>query len=139
MTAREVDREGGANSKLRRLLARGKSFNCADVKMAGSALSYKAVNRKSARRRPGPAKILAADETGATVKFQSHTRKVARYCVEKKVEAEDVESVEWDSASAQSRMRDEVPWGDARMERNGAGSDFGGHRGRYGGPYGDSG
>ena len=57
-------------------------------------LFYKTTTRKSAPRRRGPAKILDIDETGVTVKFQSQSFKVARYCVRKKLEEKDV--LDWD-------------------------------------------
>ena len=84
-----------ANSKLRRLLAYGKSFNCADVKTA---------------RWRGPAKISGVDEEGVALKCQPQTFKVARKCVRKKVEAQDVDAVERESESVPSRTWDKVPW-----------------------------
>ena len=43
----------------------------------------------------GAPKILDIDETGVTVKFQSQTLMVARYCARKQVEKKGVEEVEW--------------------------------------------
>ena len=45
---------------------------------------------KSNPRRRGPAAILDIDESVATLKFQSQTFKVARYCVRRKVEEKDL-------------------------------------------------
>ena len=61
-----------------------------DVRISDTALFHKAANRKSAPRRMEPARISDTDETGAAVKFQSQTLKVARYCVRRKLEEEDV-------------------------------------------------
>ena len=83
MTAHEAALEKAANTILRRLLAYNKSFNCADVKIGGSAPFYKAVFRKSAPRRRGPEQIRDIDETGATVELQGQTFKIARYCARK--------------------------------------------------------
>ena len=74
MVAQEAAPEGVANSKLRPPSAYNKSFNCADIAIADSAPFQKRVNRKSAPRRRGTAKILDIDETGVTVKFQSPAR-----------------------------------------------------------------
>ena len=76
-----------ANSKLRRLLAYNKTFNCADIKVGDLVLFYKAPHRKSRPRWRGPALLLDIDETGATVKYQTQSFKVARYCVRKQVKA----------------------------------------------------
>ena len=70
-----------AGGKLRRLLARNKSFNCTGVKIGNAALVYETANGKSALRGRGPAKILDVDQTGATAKPQSQTFIVARLCV----------------------------------------------------------
>ena len=51
-----------------------------------SVLFYKASHRKSAPRRRGPAKILAVDDAGATVKFHGRTFRV---------DAQDVGRVDW--------------------------------------------
>ena len=114
---KEIALEAGlqevASSKLRRLLAQG-----------DSVLFYEAANRNGAPGWRGPAKISDIDETRVTVEFQSRTFKVARNCVRKKVEPQDVEPVEWDSASLQSRMRNEVPRGELQMGKRGAGSDL---------------
>ena len=72
-----------ADCHLRRPLASNKLFNCADAHVGDSAPPLKAPNRESAPRRRGPAKILDIDDAGATVKFQSQTFKVSRYCVRK--------------------------------------------------------
>ena len=79
MRAQEAALKQVADSKLRRLLAYNKSFNCTGINVGDSVLFYKKQNRKRSRRRRGPAKISDVDETGATVAFQSQTSKVARY------------------------------------------------------------
>ena len=61
--AQEAAQEEMANSKSRSLLARNPSFYCADVEVVDSAPFYKAVNRKSAPRRRGPAS-WAGGESG---------------------------------------------------------------------------
>ena len=76
MTAHEAALKEVASSKLRRFLAYGRSFNCADVKRGNLALCYMAVNRKSAPRSRGPAGIVFTDGTGVTVKSQIPTFKV---------------------------------------------------------------
>ena len=63
-------------------------------------LFYKAQSKKSALRRRGPALISDIDETGATVKFQSQTFKVARFCARKRREEKDVEGDELDPVRA---------------------------------------
>ena len=74
-----------AHSKLRRFLAQNKTFNCADIKVGDSALFYKAPRRMRHPHWRGPALILGIDETGALVKFQTQSFKVARFCVRKQV------------------------------------------------------
>ena len=59
----------------------------------------KAVNRRGAPLRRGPARILDFDEARVTVKFQSRTFGVARCCVRKWMEEGDVSEVEWNPAS----------------------------------------
>ena len=92
MMARGAALREVAKSKLRRLLARNKTFNCADIKVGDSVLFsdikvgdsiLKFTIRKSQPRRRGPAFILDIDETGAMVKHQTQSFKVARYCVRK--------------------------------------------------------
>ena len=73
MLAQAVAFKGVTKSKLRRLLAREKSFNCTDVAIGDSVLLYKAVNRRSEPQWRGQAKILDYDKAGATVKIQSRT------------------------------------------------------------------
>ena len=84
-TLREI-----AHSKLRRLLARNKTFNCAERDVGDMALFYKAQNRKSSPRRRGPAEVLEIDEAGATVSFQRQNSKVARYCGSKRTKDSEV-------------------------------------------------
>ena len=54
-----------------------------------SAFVYKSVGRKSAQRRRGPA---------VKIEFQSQTFKEARYCVRKRVDPKDVETVDLEDA-----------------------------------------
>ena len=79
-----------ANSKLRRLLAYSKTLDCVDIKVGDSVLFYKAPHKKSNPRWGGPAAILEINESGAVLKFQSQTRKVAQYCVRRKLEEKDL-------------------------------------------------
>ena len=79
-----------ANGNLRRLLAYIKSFNRAAVGIGDSVLLHRAANRESTPRRSGPALIPDTDKTGATVKLQGQTCKVARCCVHKRIEEKDV-------------------------------------------------
>ena len=58
---------------------------------------------KSAPRRRVPALILDIDQTGAKVKFQSQTFKVARFRARKKGEEEDAEEAELDPAQVRCR------------------------------------
>ena len=76
-----------ANSQLRRLLARKKSFYWAVVQSRDSVLLYSAWNRKSAPRQGGPAKILDVDGTGARAKSQ--TCKAVRFCVRQREGAQN--------------------------------------------------
>ena len=101
--------KGVANSKLRRLLAHNTSFNCADVKVGDAVLLHKAPNRDGAPRRRGPSEILDIDETGATVKFQSQTYKVARKCVRKKAGAQDVGEADWNPSPGNSDAPAGIP------------------------------
>ena len=86
MKAQEAAMKEIANSKLRRLLAYNKTFECTDIKMGDTVLFYKSPHRKSHPRWRGPAKILDIDETGVTVKFQSQSFKVALFCVRRKLD-----------------------------------------------------
>ena len=79
MRAQEATLKEIARSKLRRLLAYSKSFNCADIAGGDDVPFYKAQSRKGPPRWRGPAKILEIDETGVTAPFQSQTFNVARY------------------------------------------------------------
>ena len=47
MMAQEAALKEVANSKLRRLLAHNKTFNCTDIKVGDTVLFYKAPHRKS--------------------------------------------------------------------------------------------
>ena len=84
------------------LQAHSKSSSCADVRVGGSDIVFKASNRKSAPRWHGPAKILASGNAGVTSKFQGQTFKVAQYCVRKKPDAQDAGEGDWNPASGGS-------------------------------------
>ena len=99
-----------ANSKLLRLLAYKKSFKCTGVRIGDAPLFYRAMNRRGARRRRGPAKILDIDETGVPVKFQYPTFRAARYCVRKKAEEKIAEEVNWNPSQALLRVTKVAPW-----------------------------
>ena len=92
-------------------MAHNTSSKCTDVRIGDTALFYKALSRKSAKRWRGPAKILEIGQTGATEKFQSQTFMVARYRVQTKVEEKDAGGAELDPARAQMRPREVAPWG----------------------------
>ena len=79
-----------ANSKLRRILAHNQTFNCTELEVGDMVLFYKATTKKSSPRWRGPAKVLAIDESGVTVYFQSQTFKVARFCVRRRVKESEV-------------------------------------------------
>ena len=110
-----------ANSKLRRLLAYNKTFDCVDVKVGDSVLFYKAPQKKSNPRRRGPATILDIDESGVALKFQSQTFKVARYCVRRKLDEKDLPqgsaagdsqlNIDWEMSKPLVRpSQDGEPW-----------------------------
>ena len=94
--------KGGAGSKLRRLGALNKSFNCTGAQAGDFVLFYNASNRRSTPRRRGPAKAPDIDEAGVTVKFRSQTYKTARVCVTKKADAPGAGAVDWSPASGGS-------------------------------------
>ena len=108
MTAREAGLKAVADSELRRLESRDKSFDCSDAKIGVSALSYKAASSKSMPLWGGPAKILGIDVTGATAKLRSRTSKVARYCVGKDMDSQDMAEVERNPATGTSDTWDEA-------------------------------
>ena len=89
-----------ANNKLPRLLVCTEFFNCTNVQICDTSLSYKTANRKSAPRRRGPADIPGIDETGATARFQPPALNVACYRVRKKVDEKDVGDDELDPLHA---------------------------------------
>ena len=89
MRERGAALEEVANSKLQRLLAYHKSFNCTDIAFEGSFLFVLTQNRKSSLRWRGPARTLGIDETGVAATFGSQTFKVARYCVRKRLHEAD--------------------------------------------------
>ena len=88
--AQEATLKDIAKSKLRRLLARNKTPNCAEIDVGDMAIFYKAQNRKSSLRWGGPAKVQEIDETGVTVSFQIQHFKVARYYVGKRMKDSEV-------------------------------------------------
>ena len=61
MRAQEATLKEAPNSKLRRLPARNKTFNCAEIGMGDMVLFYKARNRESLPRWRGPAKVIKMD------------------------------------------------------------------------------
>ena len=97
MMAQEAALKEIANSRLRRLSAVNKSLTCSDVKVGDTPLFHKAQRKESAPRCRGPALISDIDETGVTVKFQSQTFDVARFCVREKGEEKDADDSELDS------------------------------------------
>ena len=87
MMAQEAALREITDSRIRRFLARNKPFTRSDVKIGDAVPVYKAAIQKSVPRWRGLASISDIDETGVTVKFQSRTLKVARFCARRKVEA----------------------------------------------------
>ena len=98
-----------ADRKLRRPVAHNRSPNSADVTDGDSVHVSKAVNRKSAPRRRGPAAILEIDETGATDKFQTKTFDMAPRCVRRQVDPKGVSDVSWNPASENAGALDGMP------------------------------
>ena len=94
MRAQEATLKEVANSKLRRLLARNKTFNCAEIDVGDMVLFYKAQSRKSAPRWRGPAKVLEIDDSEVTVSFQSQTFKVARYLLRRRMKDSEIQEGE---------------------------------------------
>ena len=98
--AQDAALNGMAKSKLRRLMAQARSFNCADA-----AVGHSAVNCKSASRRRGPAAILDIEvlrsrgETDVATSSESKNFKVARFCVRRQIDSKDVGEVNWKPAS----------------------------------------
>ena len=68
MRAQDAALKQMTDCTMSRLLARNRSFDCADVKVGDSALFLKGVIRRRAPRRRGPAVILYFDDTGVTVR-----------------------------------------------------------------------
>ena len=120
MMAQEVALKGAANGRARSLLACTKSVERTGMQIGDAAPFYEAMNRKGALRWRGPAKILGVDDTGVTVEFQSQTFRVARYCVRKKVEEEDLGEGDWDPSRAYPRTLGLAPRENStlRIERN---------------------
>ena len=110
MTTQDAALKEAPNSKLRRLLAYKKSFKCTGVRIGDAPLFYRAMNRRGARRRRGPAKIVDIEETGLPVKFQYPTFRAARYCVRKKAEEKIAEEVNWNPSQALLRVTKVAPW-----------------------------
>ena len=75
MMAQEAALSKAGNGRLRRLLARNRSFSCADIGTGAAVLFYKTVGRQSTPRWRGPAKIIHTDETGVATKFRSQALK----------------------------------------------------------------
>ena len=61
-----------------------------DIKVGDSVLFFKTLRKKSNPRWRSPATKLDIDESGAVLKFQSQTLKVARYFVRRKLEGKDL-------------------------------------------------
>ena len=80
-----------------------------------SLLFSSPVNRRGAPRWGGPAKILDIDETRVAVECRSQTCEVARYCVRKKMEQEDVTEAEWNGSWEEDGCMG-MPWEDGCME-----------------------
>ena len=114
MRARDATLKESARSRLRRLLARNKSFNCADIAAEDFVLFRRAQSRKISPRWRGPAKILEIDRAGVTVSFQSQTFKEARYCVRKRLKATDVADDECEDS-----LRRDSPWMESPAGGNG--------------------
>ena len=74
------------SGKILRLLAYNGSFTWTGVRVADAAPRWR-----------GPANILEIDDAGETV--ESQTFKVARYCVRRKVGAQDAGDMGWNPAS----------------------------------------
>ena len=91
MRAQEAALKKVTSSKLRRLLERNKTFNCAEIDVGDMVLFYKAQNKKSLPRRRGPAKVIEMDESGVTASFQSQPFKVARNCVRRRLKDSDLQ------------------------------------------------
>ena len=70
MRAQEATLKEGANSKLQRLLAHNKTFNCAEIDAGDIVLFFKAQNRKNLPRRRGPAKVLGIHQMASLYRVQ---------------------------------------------------------------------
>ena len=89
-------------------------FECTGLRI-GVAAYYQAINRESTPRWRGPARIFGVAVTGATVKFQSETSKVLRFCVQKEDEEADAEDVKLDPIQARTRPGEVAPSGDSTL------------------------
>ena len=107
--ARGAALKGVSYIKFRILSAYNKPLRCTDVQNSSTMRAYTIAYREGAPNWRGPAKIMAIDDTGATVKFQAQTLKVARYCFWKKVGEEDVEEAEWKPPSTQPMPMETEP------------------------------
>ena len=76
--AREAASEGIAEKKMRRLIARNTSLDCADVKAGGSVSFHQLVARKTVPKWRAPAAKSDIDGTGNAAKFQRRAFKVSR-------------------------------------------------------------
>ena len=94
MRAQEVALKEVADSRLRRLLERNKSFNRTDITVGGPAPLFGAKSWRSSPRWRGPAKISDFDDTRVAVSFQSQTFKVARFRVRKRLNETDAADAE---------------------------------------------
>ena len=84
MTAQDAMLKEMGNGKLRRILDRNQTFENTDTAVGDPEIFHKQISCKSAPKRRRPAVILDIDATGATVKFQSQSSKIARWCVHKR-------------------------------------------------------
>ena len=119
MMAQKAALKEVAKSKLRRLLAYNKSFNCRGVQIGDTVLIYKSTKRKSAPRWRGPEKISDVADARVPAKFHSQTSEKARYRMRGKVVAKDVEDAELDPLHARMGAVPSVPWGTGRAAEYG--------------------
>ena len=109
MTAQDAALRKAANGKLRRPLTYSKSSNCADAKIGDAALLKEAVDRRSAPRQRGPARLSDIDDAGATVSAPRQTSEVTGYCGGEEMGPQDVGEAERDPESGPSHTRDGAP------------------------------
>ena len=94
MLAQGATLRGAADGKMRRLSAISRPPNFTDVEIGVSAFFLRRF-------------FVDIDRTGSTVKLQSATFQVARYCAQKRAEEKDVREAEWSPASG---TWDGAPW-----------------------------